>query len=480
MGGRWQRRSGGRVVRLTLIHPCVGRRIDDASYVRSWQMEPLAPAVIAALTPKDVEVRFYDDRLETIPYDEPTDLVALSVETYTARRCYQIASAYRRRNIPVVMGGFHATLCTDEVASYADAVIIGEAEEPWSTVIDDFRHGKLQRVYRGAKRPLLGDLRPDRSIFAGKRYLPVTLIEAGRGCHFRCDFCAIQAYFKSTQTRRPIDTILGEIEATRARTKLYFFVDDNITSNLDQAKEFYRTLIPLNIRWVSQASINAAHDEEFLDLIRRSGCQGLLIGFESLDPNTLKLMGKRFNTMGGGYEKALANLRRHDIRLYATFVFGYDYDTPAVFDEAVDFAIRNRFYIAAFNHLTPFPGTPLYQRLEREGRLRFDKWWLDPFYGYNRIPFTPKRLAPDELHRLCVEARAKFYSYPSMLRRFLDPVNRSSFFMARNFPLINLMLRQEIRQRDRLPLGDAGWRDELIPVDGRTVSVSTSDLPHVA
>src|SRR5215472_15491433 len=373
-------------MRLTLIHPCIGRR-QGQPYIRTWQMEPLAPATLAGLTPRDrdTRVRFYDDRTEAIPFDEPTDLVAMSVETYTAKRAYQIASEYRRRGVPVVMGGFHPTLVPDEVAEYAESIVIGEAEGLWPEVIDDFRNGRLQNVYRQPKRPPLTGLRPDRSIFAGKRYLPVGLIEAGRGCHFRCEFCAVQSYFSNTQTRRPVDENIEEIR--RIKKPLIFFVDDNITSNMDQAKEFFRALIPLKIRWVSQASINAAHDEEFLRLIKASGCQGLLIGFESLNPDNLRRMHKGFNTMRGGYEVALANLRRHGIRLYATFILGYDDDDETTVRGALEFALRHRFYIVAFNHLTPFPGTPLYARLAREGRLRFERWWLDPGYRYGMVPF---------------------------------------------------------------------------------------------
>jgi radical SAM superfamily enzyme YgiQ (UPF0313 family) len=435
-------------------------------------MEPLAPAVVAGLTPRDIEIKFYDDRLEPIPYDETTDLVALSVETYTALRCYQIASEYRKRGVPVVMGGFHATLRTDEVAEYADAVVVGEAEGVWLRLIDDFRHGTLEKIYRQEGRPSLEGVQSDRSIFRGKQYLPVTLIEAGRGCHFRCDFCAIQSYFNSTQVRRPIDDITNEIEKARSRKNFFFFVDDNITSNMEQAKELYRALIPLKIRWVSQASINAAHDEEFLDLISRSGCEGLLIGFESLNPETLKAMNKTFNTMQGGYEVALVNLRRYNIRLYSTFIFGYDQDTPQTFADTLEFAMRHRFYLAAFNHLTPFPGTPLYKRMEDNGQLLYQAWWKDPRYSYNQIPFKPKLLKPEELQRLCLETRARFYSAPSILRRLFDSVNRSSFFMARNFPMINLMLRREVHLRDRLPLGDEAWQGELIPADGSGTYIS--------
>jgi radical SAM superfamily enzyme YgiQ (UPF0313 family) len=370
-------------MRLTLIHPCVGRWAGDQKYIRSWQMEPLAPAVLAGLTPTDIDIRFYDDRLESIPFDEATDLVAISIETYTARRAYQIATEYRQRGVPVVLGGFHATLCPDEASLYADSVIIGEAEEQWESIIDDARHRTLQQSYRKDRRPDLSLMRVDRNIYKGKRYLPITLIEAGRGCHFRCEFCAVQSYFNATQTRRPVDHILDEIRQTKKGGNFYFFVDDNITSNFEEAKELYRQLATHKIRWVSQASINAAHDEEFLDLISRSGCEGLLIGFESLERETLRLMNKKFNTMGGGYEFALEKLRRYKIRLYSTFVFGYDRDTRKTFDETVDFANRHRFYMAAFNHLTPFPGTPLYQRLQEKGRLLYESWWLDPTYSYN-------------------------------------------------------------------------------------------------
>ncbi|HXF63706.1 MAG TPA: cobalamin-dependent protein, partial [Caldilineaceae bacterium] len=216
-------------MRLTIIHPCIGRRAGQR-YIRTWQMEPLPAATLAGLTPPGVEVRFYDDRMEPVPFDEPTDLVAISVETYTAKRAYQIASEYRRRGVPVVMGGFHASLCPDEVAQYAEAVVVGEAEGVWPQVLHDAARGALQPVYRSQGRPSLAGLRPDRSIFRGKRYLPIGLVEAGRGCHFRCDFCAVQTVFAHTQTRRPVDDILEEVERLRHKP-LLFFVDDNITSN---------------------------------------------------------------------------------------------------------------------------------------------------------------------------------------------------------------------------------------------------------
>lgn len=449
-------------MRLTIVHPCIGRRTGQ-NYIRTWQMEPLPPAVLAGLTPVDIEVKFYDDRMETIPFDEPTDLVAISVETYTARRAYQIATEFRLRGVKVVMGGFHAALCQDEVARYADIVVLGEAENVWHELLDDFRAGRVKKFYKSDIRPSLAGLKPRREIFLGKRYLPIRLIEAGRGCHFKCDFCAVQTYYGATQTRRPLDDILDELRQLKGSSKLVFFVDDNITSNMAEAKAFFRELAPLKIRWVSQASINAAFDEEFLELVEKSGCQALLIGFESLNPENLKSMNKSFNLMGGGFREALKNLRRHHIRLYTTFVFGYDHDTEESFRETLDFAREQAFYIAAFNHLTPFPGTPLYERLKSEGRLLYEAWWLDKRYSYNRIPFQPRGLEPERLQQLCVDARREFYSWPSMLRRFGDPVNLHGGFMARQFFPINLLFRAEVQQRDFYPLGDEAWRGELVP-----------------
>lgn len=452
-------------MRLTLIHPCIGRRPGEA-YIKAWQMEPLPPATLAGLTPEGIDVRFYDDRMEPIPYDEETDLVAISIETYTAKRAYQIASEYRRRGVPVVMGGFHATLVPEEVSRYAEAIVVGEAEGVWPDVLADAASGTLRRVYRGEGRPHLAGLRPDRSIFEGKRYLPIGLIEAGRGCHFTCEFCAVMSYFGSTQTRRPVDDVIREVrEAKALGRKLLFFVDDNITSNMEQAKELFRALRHEKVRWVSQASINAAHDEEYLKLLTESGCQGVLIGFETLNEANLKQMKKRFNTMRGGYEVALDNLRRHGVRLYATFVVGYDEETEQSVREALAFAQRHKFYIAAFNHLTPFPGTPLYDRLKDEGRLRYDAWWLDPAYRYNEVPFWPAKMTPEAIRQSCVQARADFYQWRSIARRSLDRVNAGNLFMWSSFWTINAMLRAEVDQRDGYPLGDLSYTGDLIEAD---------------
>jgi radical SAM superfamily enzyme YgiQ (UPF0313 family) len=360
------------------------------------------------------------------------------------------------------MGGFHATLMTDEVKEYAESVVVGEAEEVWPQVIEDAGRKRLQPIYRSNSQPDLGSVRYDRSLFRGRRYLKIGLVETGRGCRFPCDFCAVQTFFNRTARHRPIEAIVAEIASLKAEKRLFFFVDDNFAADLSFARELAEALAPLGIRWVTQMSINAAHDEAFLATLAKSGCRGVLIGFESLDETVLRAMRKTFNTMRGGFSVALANLRRHNIRVYGTFVFGYDGERDDAFDEAADFAIDNRFYLAAFNHLTPFPGTPLFSRLQKEGRLLYDRWWLDERYGYNGIPFQPAAMAPDDIRLGCLRARRRFYTWPSMLRRAFDPVNRADAFMFRNFFLINGMHRVEVAKRDNFPLGDPTWTGPLL------------------
>lgn len=445
---------------ITIIHPCVGK-VPGRKYMKAWQMEPLPAAYIAGLTPKDIEITFWDDRMEDIDFDRQTDLVAISVETYTAKRSYQIASAFRQRDVPVVMGGFHATLVPDEVSQYAESIVIGEAEELWPKLIDDFRGGRLNRVYQSHTRPDISRTMPDRTIFGDRKYFPMGLIDASRGCTYRCDFCAVQTFFDASQNWRSLDSVLTEVERVRTRHKLIFFIDDNIMGRPDRAKSFFEALIPLNIKWISQADISATYDDETLKLMKQSGCQGILIGFESLDKDNLKDMNKGFNAARGGPAEAVKRLHKHGLRLYATFLFGYDGDTLETFSDTIDFCIDHKIFIAAFNHITPFPGTPLYKRLKEEGRLLYDKWWLDDRYIYGQIPFR-SNLPPDILRENCKKARRIFYGMRSILKRLANSAHYRPPGVLAAYLFINLILRNDVSQRYSLPLGDSSFKGEIL------------------
>ena len=447
-------------MKLSIIHPCVGK-VPGQKYMKAWQMEPLPAAYIAGLTPKDIQITFWDDRMEQIDFNKQTDLVAISVETYTAKRSYQIASEYRRRGIPVVMGGFHVTLVPEEASQYAEAIVIGEAEGLWQRLIEDFRKGRLKPVYKSTTRPDISLTMPDRTIFAGRRYFPIGLMDASRGCTYKCDFCAIQSFFDSTQNWRSLDSLITEAEKVRKQHKLIFFIDDNLMANPDRAKAFFEVLIPLNIKWITQADITATYDNEMLKLMKASGCQGILIGFESLNSENLKSMNKGFNAARGGAAEAVKMLHKHGLRLYATFLFGYDSDTLDSFTESIDFCIDHKIFIAAFNHITPFPGTPLYQRLEDEGRLLYEKWWLDDRYHYGQIPFQ-SNLPPDILRDNCRKARKIFYGMRSIFKRLKNPVNCSNPGVLAAYLFINMILKNDVSQRYSLPLGAADHKGKIL------------------
>ncbi len=438
-------------MKVTFILPSVGR-MPGRPYVRSWLMEPLAIGALSALTPPDVERVFHDDRLEPIPFDAPTDLVALSVETYTARRAYQIAAAYRRRGVPVVMGGFHPTLAPEDAATEADAVVIGEAEGVWPALLADAASGRLQRVYRAGDGPPPPMATPDRSIFAGRPYVKLTLVEAGRGCPHTCEFCAISPFFRRRHRNRPVEEIVAEIRAAGRRP--VFFVDDNLCADRGHARRLFEALAPLRRRWVGQVSLDATRDEGLLARMRASGCAGVLIGLESLDPEGLAAMGKAVNGAPADYAGALARLRRHGLAVYGTFVFGYDGDTPATLERAFRFAVKHRLFFAAFNHLVPFPGTALHARLESEGRLRRPAWWRDPAFRFGDVAFRPAGFTPGGLADACFAFRRRFYGPTSVLRRARDPrANARTPFMTALFLAQNLGAGRDARLRQGLPLG---------------------------
>lgn len=451
-------------MKLTLIKPNIGRR-EHSLYVDEGRMEPLPLGILAALTPPDVEVVLYDDRMEPIPYDEKTDLVGITVETFTARRAYEISAEFRRRGIPVVMGGMHAMLIPDEVAEHCDALIVGDAEPVWAEMIADFRRGALKPRY-DAVQPVCpqGNVIARRDLFEGKGYLPISLLQFSRGCAHRCSFCASSVYFKAHHYCRPVPDVIREIQSQKR--KLLFFVDDNIVCNREKAKELFRALIPLKIRWVSQGSMDMLQDPELMELMVKSGCLGLVIGFESISPDCIADMHKYTNKKAASemYREEIAQLRKWGLQTWAAFTVGHDGDTIESIRATCDFAIKNKFTFAAFNILMPYPNTPLYEKLEREGRLLYDgKWWLHPDYRFNYASIVPKNMTPDELTEIAFDCRRRFNSIGSIIRRAIEPhTNLRTPYRFVTYLLYNPLFRKEVFKKQGLHFGLEDNKEESV------------------
>ncbi len=424
-------------------------------------MEPLCFAILKSLTPADADISFFDERLETIPFDRPADLVALTVETYTARRAFQIAARFRRRGVPVVMGGYHPTFLPEETLQHADAVVKGDAEGVWGQVLHDAQNNSLQPIYESPEFLPLDGMMPDRSIFKGKKYAPMGLVQYSRGCKFNCSFCSIRAFYGKSLRQRPVEDVVEDIR--RSGRRHIFLVDDNLFVNVDKAKELFEALVPLKISWSCQVSIDIARDTELVELMDRSGCISALIGFESLDPASLKEIKKGWNIKWQPYDDAINVFQSAGIMLYGTFIFGCDNDTVESFDASVEFAIRHKFMLANFNPLTPMPGAPLFDRMKKEGRLLHDRWWLDPDFSYGDATLRPMNMTPDQLTEACYAARSKFNTMQSILRRMIDlRTNLRSPYRAGIYLLANLISRREIHSKQSRTLGASPRQDQLV------------------
>jgi radical SAM superfamily enzyme YgiQ (UPF0313 family) len=417
-------------MKITFIRPNIGR-LPNGPYIDEGRMEPLELGLLAAMTPPDVECVMYDDRMEAIPYDEPTDLVAITIEIYKARRAYEIAAEYRARGVPVIAGGFHPTLAPDECALHVDSVFVGDAETLWAEVVEDARAGRLKPRYKAELgTPQAGGIQPRRDLFKGKGYLPIHLVQFGRGCRFACDFCAISVFFERTQYARPVEEVIAELAPLS--DKIVFFVDDNLISSHAHAKELLRALIPLKLRWISQGSIDMADDPELMELIEASGCLGFVIGFESIDPANIRRMRKASNLTRkrsgwDAYQAQVEVLRKHHLQIWSSFTLGHDNDTWESIGELYHFAESNKFCFAAFNILMPYPNTPLYTRLAAENRLLYGgAWWLHEDYRFNHAAFIPKQMTPDELTEATWRCRKTWNAPASILYRMCDPKTHMS------------------------------------------------------
>jgi radical SAM superfamily enzyme YgiQ (UPF0313 family) len=353
-----------------------------------------------------------------------------------ASRAYQIALKFRQRGIPVVMGGPHASSLPLEVKEHVDAVVVGEAEDVWKGLIEDFRKGCLKPFYKADTYCSMKGFPPPRlDLLRKDAYMTVNCVQTTRGCPHRCDFCHVTHFFGKTYRCRPVEEVIDEVRVLEG--EFVVFVDDNIAGNRAYAKELFARLKPLKKKWASQASVTLTRDPELLRLAAESGCVSLFLGIESLSSENLEEVNKGFNQVQQ-FEEAIRALHDHDIMIVAGFIFGLDHDDEGVFERTLRFCERNRIELPSFFILTPLPGTPLFQRMDAEGRLLHKDWVK---YNGATVVFKPKLMTEETLQRgfnwVCQEA----YSWGSILKRVFHPQQR---FITR---LLSNMAYRSIAQK---------------------------------
>ena len=441
------------------------------SFVRSFREAPLSLTSLAAMTGNDpdLEYKAVDESVDRVPLDYPADLVGISVLTGTARRCYALADHFRRRGIPVVLGGVHVTALPEEARQFADSVVIGMGERVWPELIRDFKAGRLQPEYRDEDPP--GEFAeglpvPRWDLLRRSGYMMPYTVQFTRGCTHSCDFCMVPVVWKRFQ-KRPIADIIRDIRALPVRR---FAVSDvSPFEDEEWSKELLTAMIPLKKKWGALATTRIVDDPELFDLLVKAGCSYLLIGFESVEQQPLTDIAKGFNRVVN-YDELMRRLHEARIVVQGTFVFGFDHDTPQVFARTVERIQELKVDIPRYSIYTPYPGTRLFQRLEEEGRvLSYD--WGD--YDTMHVVFRPMNMSPVELYEGFRWAYKETFRYSSILKRTLGS--------GLNFPIAfvgNLTYRIFVKRLYRqkafeMPVTARGPHQIVERCAGRPVAVRT-------
>lgn len=404
---------------------------------KAFHVPPLSLGVLASLTPPDVDISLIDENLKDINYDGAPDLVGITCLTAVAPRAYEIAKNFRERGAKVVLGGMHPSAMPLEAQQHADCVVVGEAEGVWPRLIEDFKANSLQRFYKG-KPPEPGQIAtPSRQIFEGQGYYIKGTVQTSRGCPHGCDFCSVQRFFGNKFRFRSVPAVVDEIKSLGA--KFIAFVDDNIAGSHAYAKELFRAITPLKVKYICQATINIARDPELLRLMYKSGCRGVFVGFESIAPESLKEVGKSVN-VAGKFKEYIKRIHDAGISVEGAFIFGFDNDNRDVFKRTMDFIVDARIDFAQFAILTPFPGTNLAARLEKENRITTYDWHK---YDIAHAVYRPAKMTAHELEEGRMWAEQQFYSVRSMIGRMLTLGKRARYLIP--VAILNASYRSHVR-----------------------------------
>ncbi len=367
---------------------------------------------LAARVPPGWETIHIDEAVEDIDWNVEVDVVAITFHTPSAYHAYDIAARFKSRHICVVMGGPHVTLLPAEAGQHADVIFIGEAEGLWEEFLRGFEIGSYCRVYRQADSVSLENIpMADKALFHRRDYTGGALF-ATRGCPHKCDFCAIAVMYPHKMRKRPIAEVAAEYASFRG--SVIIFWDDNLAGDMEYAKELFRAIAPYRKWWSSQAGVQAGRDGEFLSLAAQSGCKQLFLGLESISQLSMAEVNKGCNRVDE-YSDIIARIHSHGIAVQAGVVFGFDHDGPEIFSDTLDFLEAAGIQNATFNILTPFPGTPLFRKLDTEGRILTRNW--RKYNGRDEVVYQPKNMSAPDLLAGFRYANERFYSLASVAKR---------------------------------------------------------------
>ena len=379
---------------------------------RFLNFQQITMPYLAARVPPGWDVTHIDEEAEDIDWDIDADVVGITFHTPSAFHAYDIAARFRSRGICVVLGGPHVTLLPEEASQHANAIFVGEAEGLWEEFLRGFEAGSYLSVYHNATVPSLDEIPMARKDLFHRADHSNGVLFATRGCPSQCDFCTIAVMYRHSLRKRPIVEVAAEYASFKG--KVIILWDDNIAGDLEYAKSLFRAIAPSRKWWSGQASVHAGRDDAFLEAAARSGCKQLFLGLESISQQSMTEVKKAFNRVEE-YRQIIERIHSYGIAVQAGIVFGFDHDTPAIFKNTLDFLEETGVQNATFNMLTPFPGTPLFRRMEDEGRILTRDWRR--YNGRQDVVFQPKRMSVAELSSGFRYANKRFYSLSSMARR---------------------------------------------------------------
>lgn len=398
---------------VCLINPEASRYGGEPERLGEPLFPPLGLMTVAALTPQKHNVTLLDESIEAVDLDIDPDIVGLTGMTAAAPRAYEIADRFRRRGIPVVMGGMHASALPEEALEHVDSVVVGEGEGQWPQLLKDFENNDMQPVYDRDGYPDPADIPPARRDLVDlDEYVAKYTLQATRGCPFNCSFCAVTSFFGHTYRTRPIDDVAEEMEQLGEPVVL---VDDNIMGHPSYARQLFDRLAEVKKSFVSQASATMLKTPELIARAAEAGCRGLFVGLESISQTQLAKMGKSHNIVKR-YNELIQRLHDHGIAVVGSFMFGLDGDDSDIFSRTLEFAEDAAIDVAQFSILTPFPGTQLYNKLRDEGRIVEKDW--SKFNG-SWATFDPlgDGLTREVLDEGLRWIHKRFYSWSSILKR---------------------------------------------------------------